>query len=184
MQGQPGDQCGRLVLPGRDPRVQALAPRIPGVLIAVAGATVAVGMCDPGAKAGISVVGPLPQGLPVCQIPAVSFSEMGSLLASAVAIALISFAETSVLARTFALRGGYEVDDNQELIALGAANVAAGFFQGFSVEQQRFAHPGGRSGRREDAGHRRSGRSVRWPAVGLCAAVAAQPAPRRNSAPW
>ena len=49
------------------------------------------------------------------------------------AITLVSFADTSVLSRTFALRGGYEVDENQELIALGAANVAAGFFQGFSI---------------------------------------------------
>jgi MFS superfamily sulfate permease-like transporter len=55
------------------------------------------------------------------------------LLAGAVAIALVSFADMSVLSRTFALRGGYEVDGNQELIALGAANMAAGFFQGFSV---------------------------------------------------
>ena len=44
-----------------------------------------------------------------------------------------SFADTSVLSRTFAIRGGYQVDPNQELVALGAANVAAGFFQGFSV---------------------------------------------------
>jgi MFS superfamily sulfate permease-like transporter len=58
---------------------------------------------------------------------------MGFLLAGAIAIALVSFADTSVLSRTFALRGGYEVDENQELVALGLANVAAGFFQGFSI---------------------------------------------------
>ena len=109
------------------------APRVPGVLIAVVGATVVVGMFDLGVRAGVSVVGPLPQGLPAFQIPAVSFSEMSRLLAGAGAMALLAFAETSVLARTFALRGGYAVDDNQEFIALGAANMAAGCFQGFSV---------------------------------------------------
>jgi MFS superfamily sulfate permease-like transporter len=60
-------------------------------------------------------------------------SDIGSLVAGAVGIALVSFADTSVLSRTFAIRGGYRVDPNQELLALGAANVAAGLFQGFSV---------------------------------------------------
>jgi MFS superfamily sulfate permease-like transporter len=54
-------------------------------------------------------------------------------VAGAIGIALVSFADTSVLSRTFAIRGGYRVDPNQELVALGAANVAAGLFQGFSV---------------------------------------------------
>jgi high affinity sulfate transporter 1 len=109
------------------------AGRIPGVLIAVAGAIIVVSIFDLSTKAGIAVVGPLPQGLPVFQIPAVSFAEFGSLCAGAVAIALVSFADMSTLSRTFALRAGHEVDDNQEIIALGAANIAAGFFQGFSI---------------------------------------------------
>jgi MFS superfamily sulfate permease-like transporter len=54
-------------------------------------------------------------------------------MAGAVGIALVSFADTSVLSRTFAIRGRYRVDPNQELLALGAANVATGLFQGFSV---------------------------------------------------
>jgi high affinity sulfate transporter 1 len=109
------------------------APKIPGVLIAVVGATIVVSLFSLTARAGVSVVGPVPQGLPALQIPTVSFDELSVLLAGAVAIALVSFADMSVLSRTFALRGGYEVDGNQELIALGAANMAAGFFQGFSV---------------------------------------------------
>jgi high affinity sulfate transporter 1 len=109
------------------------APKIPGVLIAVVGATIVVSLFSLTARAGVSVVGPVPQGLPALQIPTVSFDELSALLAGAVAIALVSFADMSVLSRTFALRGGYEVDGNQELIALGAANMAAGFFQGFSV---------------------------------------------------
>ncbi len=108
-------------------------PKIPGVLIAVIGATVVTGRLQLATTAGVAVVGPLPQGLPAFQLPIVSLDDIGLLFAGAVAIALVSFADTSVLSRTFALRGGYEVDENQELIALGAANIAAGLFQGFSI---------------------------------------------------
>jgi high affinity sulfate transporter 1 len=108
-------------------------PRIPGVLVAVVGATVAVGVFDLARRYDISVVGALPQGLPSLEIPSFSADHLPALAAGAVGIALVSFADTSVLSRTFAIRGGYRVDPNQELVALGAANVAAGFFQGFSV---------------------------------------------------
>jgi high affinity sulfate transporter 1 len=108
-------------------------PKVPGVLIAVIGATAVVGVLDLATRAGVSVVGPLPQGLPSFQIPRVSVTDLGPLLAGALAITLVSFADTSVLSRVFALRGGYEVDQNQEIVALGAANVAAGLFQGFSI---------------------------------------------------
>jgi high affinity sulfate transporter 1 len=108
-------------------------PRIPGVLVAVVGSTIVVGAFNLAATAGVSVVGPLPQGLPSFQIPRVSPGDLAALMAGAVSITLVSFADTSVLSRTFALRGGYEVDENQELVALGAANIAAGLFQGFSI---------------------------------------------------
>jgi len=106
---------------------------LPGVLIAVAGATVAVSLFDLAARAHVSVVGALPQGLPVFHVASVSGGEFTALCTGAVAIALVSIADMSVLSRVYALRGGYYVDENQELIALGIANVAAGFFQGFSV---------------------------------------------------
>jgi high affinity sulfate transporter 1 len=108
-------------------------PRIPGVLVAVVGSTVAVGAFGLAQRYDLSVVGPLPKGLPSFQLPGVSAADLGALVAGAIGIALVSFADTSVLSRTFAVRGGYRVDPNQELVALGAANVAAGFFQGFSV---------------------------------------------------
>jgi high affinity sulfate transporter 1 len=108
-------------------------PRIPGVLVAVVGATAAVGVFDLARRYDISVVGPLPKGLPSLAIPSFSADDLPALAAGAVGIALVSFADTSVLSRTFAIRGGYRVDPNQELVALGTANVAAGFFQGFSV---------------------------------------------------
>ena len=108
-------------------------PRIPGVLVAVVGATVAVGVFGLAERYDLSVVGALPKGLPSFEVPSVSFDHLEALLAGALGITLVSFADTSVLSRTFAIRGGYRVDPNQELVALGAANVAGGFFQGFSV---------------------------------------------------
>ncbi len=107
--------------------------KVPGVLLAVVGATVIVSAFNLAGRAGIVVVGPLPQGLPSFAFPAIAPGDIQPLVAGAIAIALVSFADTSVLARTFALRGGYQTNQNQEMIALGAANVASGFFQGFSI---------------------------------------------------
>jgi high affinity sulfate transporter 1 len=108
-------------------------PKVPGVLVAVVGATAAVGVFDLAERAGLSVVGVLPQGLPPFTIPSVTASDIGTLVIGAVGIAIVAFADTSVLSRTFALRGGYEVDPDQELVALGAANIASGLFQGFAI---------------------------------------------------
>jgi high affinity sulfate transporter 1 len=107
--------------------------RLPGVLIAVGGATVVVWLLALDERAGLSVIGPLPQGLPDFHPPKVSVTELRLLFSGALAIALVSFADMSVLSRTYAQRGGYNVDANQEFIALGAANVTAGLFQGFPV---------------------------------------------------
>jgi MFS superfamily sulfate permease-like transporter len=108
-------------------------PRIPGMLIAVAGATVIVAAFDLAARTGISVVGSLPQGLPVPRLPLISFDSLGQIVTGGVAVALVSFADTSVLSRTYAARLRTPVDPNQELVGLGVANVAAGFFQGFPI---------------------------------------------------
>jgi len=109
------------------------APRWPGVLIAVAGATLIVAYFDLAATAGVAVVGAIPPGLPAIRLPAIALDDLRGLLPGAVAIALLSFADMSVLSRTFAARGGYVVDSDQELVALGLANLAGGLFQGFSV---------------------------------------------------
>ncbi|MGH2608145.1 MAG: SulP family inorganic anion transporter [Tepidiformaceae bacterium] len=108
-------------------------PSIPGVLLAVVGATVAVGVFSLAERYDLEVVGSLPRGLPAFEIPSLSDADLELLVAAAVGIALVSFADTSVLSRTFAVRGGYRVDPNQELVALGAANAATGFFQGFPI---------------------------------------------------
>ncbi|WP_324083066.1 SulP family inorganic anion transporter [Geomonas sp.] len=108
-------------------------PRVPGVLVAVVGATATAAIFDLAVKSGIAVVGPLPRGLPAFHLPAVSSGDIGTLFPAAFALAVVAFADMSVLSRTFAARGGYKVDSSQELFALGAANVMCGLFSGFAV---------------------------------------------------
>jgi high affinity sulfate transporter 1 len=107
--------------------------RVPGVLIAVIGATVVAGVFDLEARAGLSVLGPLPQGLPGFAFPWIGTADIVPILVGGVAVAVVSFADTSVLSRAYAARLGEKVDPNQEMIGLGAANLAAGFFQGFPI---------------------------------------------------
>lgn len=108
-------------------------PRWPGILLAVVLATAVSAGLHLADTAHISVVGSLPQGLPQWQFPQVSWRDMTQLLPGAVIISLLSFTDTSVLSRLLAQRGGYPVNQNQEMVALGVANMAAGLFQGFSV---------------------------------------------------
>ena len=107
--------------------------RLPGILIAVVGATFVVAALDLGTRYGVKVLGSLPQGLPALSIPWIGYSDLIPVLAGGCAIALVSFADTSVLSRTYAARLGDNVDPNQEMVGLGAANLATGFFQGFSI---------------------------------------------------
>ena len=66
-------------------------------------------------------------------MPWLRSSDILPILAGGIAVALVAFADTSVLSRTFAARSGHRVDPNQEMIGLGAANLAAGLFQGFPI---------------------------------------------------
>jgi high affinity sulfate transporter 1 len=107
--------------------------RVPGVLVAVVGATVIVGVLDLAARADVSVLGPLPQGLPAFAIPWIRYDDVVPVLIGGFAVAVVSFADTSVLSRAYAARTRTNVDPNQEMVGLGAANLAAGFFQGFPI---------------------------------------------------
>lgn len=107
--------------------------RFPGVLIAVVGATIITGTMDLAERGGIAVLGSLPQGLPVLSFPAINYADIVPVLLGSFAVALVSFADTSVLSRSYAARTGSFVDPNQEMVGLGAANLAAGLFQGFPV---------------------------------------------------
>ena len=107
--------------------------RIPGILIAVIAATMVVGFFDLNATAGVKVLGSLPQGLPTFTIPWISLNDIQAVIIGGGAVALVSFADTSVLSRIYAVKTNTYVDSNQEMIGLGAANLAAGFFQGIPI---------------------------------------------------
>ena len=103
--------------------------RIPGLLIAVVGATIAVSVLGLDVIAGVKVLGPLPQGLPSFVLPWIGLADLSQVVIGGCAVAMVSFADTSVLSRTYAARTRSHVDPNQEMIGLGAANLAAGLFQ-------------------------------------------------------
>ena len=107
--------------------------RIPGLLLAVVAATVVVGILNLDTTAGVKVLGPLPQGLPAFALPIVSFAHLNEVIIGGCAVAMVAFADTSVLSRTYAAKTRTAVDPNQEMIGLGAANLLTGFFQGFPI---------------------------------------------------
>ena len=103
-----------------------------GIVLATVATTVVTAVAGL-AAAGVDVVGAMPQGLPRLAIPAVGFGDLTAMIAGGFAIAVVSLADTSVLSRTFAARTGDRVDQNQELVALGAANIGGAFTSGFPV---------------------------------------------------
>jgi len=107
--------------------------RVPGVLLAVVAATVIVSVLNLATRFGVSVLGPLPRGLPGWSVPSIGTGDIVPVLLGGVAIALLSFADTSVLSRTYAARIGDPIDANQEMVGLGAANLVAGLFQGLPI---------------------------------------------------
>ena len=107
--------------------------RIPGLLLAVVAATIVVGILNLDTIAGVKVLGPLPQGLPSFALPMISFAHLDDIIIGGCAVAMVAFADTSVLSRTYAAKTRTPVDPNQEMIGLGAANLAAGLFQGFPI---------------------------------------------------
>ena len=107
--------------------------RIPGLLIAVVAATIVVGLLDLGSTAGVKVLGSLPQGLPSFALPIINWDQLKEVIIGGCAVAMVAFADTSVLSRTYAARTHTPVDPNQEMIGLGAANLASSLFQGFPI---------------------------------------------------
>jgi high affinity sulfate transporter 1 len=112
--------------------LQRLMPKFPGLLLTVALSILAVSLFDL-RDHGVSVVGALPQGFPPFDIPSVSWSDLPALLAGAGGIALVALTDTISTSSAFAAKRGDPVHSNQEMLGIGAANVAAGFFQGFAV---------------------------------------------------
>lgn len=109
-----------------------LTTKVPAVLVGVIGATVVSAVLGLAAY-GVKVTGPLPQGVPVPAVPWTSASDIVPLLAAALGITLVSLTDTIATATSFAARRGDEVDPDQEMVGMGAANIAAGLFQGFAI---------------------------------------------------
>jgi high affinity sulfate transporter 1 len=128
--------------------LQRLVPKVPAVLVAVVVSILAANAFNL-ADHGVSLVGPLPQGFPPLTLPSVALSDMALLVAGAVGIAVVSLTDTISTASAFAARAGQEVDGDREMIGIGAANIAAGFFQGFPVSTS-----GSRTAVAEQAGAR------------------------------
>jgi high affinity sulfate transporter 1 len=112
--------------------VGKLGRHIPGALLLVVLGIVASWALDLQGQ-GVSVTGPVPSGLPGFALPRVGGSELRDLTAAAAAIFLVAFSDSILTARSFAARRHEVVDANQELLALGAAQIAAGVTQGIPV---------------------------------------------------
>jgi high affinity sulfate transporter 1 len=112
--------------------LQRWLPKVPAVLVTVVLAIAAASVFGL-AERGVSLIGVLPKGFPPLTFPTIQWSDLGPLVAGALAIALVSLADTISTASSFAQRSGQEVRGNQEMLGIGAANVAAGLFQGFPV---------------------------------------------------
>ena len=109
-----------------------LTKRVPAVLVAVVGVTVASAALDLASR-GVSTVGTLPSGVPTPELPWTGWSDIVPLFVGAVGITMVSLTDTIATASSFATRRGDEVDPDQEMVGIGAANIAAGVFQGFAV---------------------------------------------------
>ena len=112
--------------------LQRWLPKVPAVLIMVVAAIASTTVFSLG-EHGVDLVGVLPKGFPPLTIPHVRLSDLGPLFAGALGIAVVSLADTISTASAFAARTGQEVRGNGEMIGIGAANLAAGLFQGFPV---------------------------------------------------
>lgn len=109
--------------------LRRLAPTLPGPLIGVGAAAVLVAVTG----LEVELVGSVERGLPTFAVPAVAGPDVVALLLPAVGVAVVGYTDNVLTGRAFGMRRGELTDANQEWTALGAANVATGFFQGFPV---------------------------------------------------
>ncbi|KJK10199.1 sulfate transporter [Terrabacter sp. 28] len=112
---------------------QRLRPTWPGPLIGMLGATLVVAVFGLVDRAGVSVVGDVPQGLPAIRVPDLGNVDVWRLLPAALGIAVVAYSDNVLTGRAFGARHRESIDSNQEFLALGGANVATGLLQGFPV---------------------------------------------------
>ncbi|MFP5487966.1 MAG: SulP family inorganic anion transporter [Acidimicrobiia bacterium] len=107
-------------------------PTIPGALLGVVLATSFAALLGLDAD-GLRLVGEVPQGLPSFGLPDVGMGDIVDLLPVAAGIALVGYSDNVLTGRAIGARMGYRIDPNQELAALGVANLGAGLSQGFPI---------------------------------------------------
>ena len=107
-------------------------PRLPGSLVLVVGAIIVTSFSSLPEK-GVEIVGEVPSGLPCFSIPDVGIGDFSSVFPLAMALFLLSYVELTTIARTYAKTRNYEINTDQELLALGASSIGTGFFQGFPI---------------------------------------------------
>ena len=105
--------------------------RLPGILVAVVGVTAIVGMLDLAARHGVAVLGPLPQGLPGFAVPWITYTDIVPVLIGGCAIALVSFADTSVLSRAYAARTALMSIPTRKWWGSGQPILRLDFFKAF-----------------------------------------------------
>lgn len=113
--------------------LKRFARRIPGALVALIVGIVLSTAFDLPAR-GVAVVGDVATGVPLPNIPRIPIGDVIFLVTGAFGIVFLALAESIGAARSFGARHGYDIDPDQELIALGASNVASGLFGGFAVD--------------------------------------------------
>lgn len=107
-------------------------PRLPAALIVVAGAGLVVALLSL-TEHGVGVVGSIPSGIPSLSLPELDLDDIGTLVPSALGIALVGYSDNVITSRSVAARLGYRIDPNRELLALGAENVASSVSGGFPI---------------------------------------------------
>jgi MFS superfamily sulfate permease-like transporter len=105
-------------------------PRIPAALVVVVASILAVKGFDL-AAAGVHVAGEIPAGLPSLTVPTLNLQTISALVPGAIGIAIVVYGESMALSKTFGSKHHERDDPNQEMVALGAANAAGGFFGAF-----------------------------------------------------
>lgn len=110
--------------------LRRLSPAAPGVVIAAVVSIILVAALNL-TERGVDVIGDIAIGLPTLKLPGIDIDALPGLIGGALVVALVSFADTSALSTTTALKSGAQVDPDSEIKALGAANILSGLFQGF-----------------------------------------------------
>ncbi len=113
--------------------LRRLTPRVPGALVVLVLGIIATPLLGLEGH-DVSTVGTVPTTVPLPELPSVSIVDLSTIAFGAAGIVFLALAESIGTARSLATRGGYAIDPDQELVALGGSNLAAGLFGGFPVD--------------------------------------------------